>query len=494
MAHPAPSRPRRIDIRGVLRQEKALARPSDGQRRIHHPAKEHAFMNRRPNALILALVLFAAIAGCAPKTGPVTQPAPPRGQGEVEDLRVIPQKTMWFAEKNSPDRPLLTKEQAALRLEEFLLSQFTPWTQEKPAYGLKSIVEPFAQYKKSPGYDEKNRPRDPAWAANLEREADLRGFPRLARRAVTVANTSIRALPTSGHRYNDPTQPGEGYPFDYLQHSTVHLGTPLYVSHATRDGSWLLVETPYTFGWIPAGDAAFVDEAFMAAFQSGSYAAILRDNVALPGGAVADIGCVLPLAGASGGQTTVLVPAAAPGGAATLSRVALSVQDAAPMPLAATPRRIAQVADRMMGQTYGWGGIDDKRDCSSMVRDLFTPFGIFLPRNSSAQAKAGPTMSLEGLTPAQKEEALLSRGIPFATLVWMRGHIMLYVGEFQGKPAVYHNIWGLRTLEPDGREGRLVLGRAVITTLRAGEEVPEVKPERLLVNRVLALTFLTRPQ
>lgn len=164
------------------------------------------------------------------------------------------------------------------------------------------------------------------------------------------------------------------------------------------------------------------------------------------------------------------------------------------MPLAATPRRIAQVADRMMGQTYGWGGIDDKRDCSSMVRDLFTPFGIFLPRNSSAQAKAGPTMSLEGLTPAQKEEALLSRGIPFLTLVWMRGHIMLYVGEFQGRPAVYHNIWGLRTLEPDGREGRLVLGRAVITTLRAGEEVPEVKPERLLVNRVLALTFLARPQ
>jgi len=452
-------------------------------------------MNRRLHALFLILVLLAAIAGCAPKTGPATgQPALPRGPGEVEDLRAIPQKTMWFAQRQSPDKPLLTREQAALRLEEFTLSQFAPWTQEKPAYGLKSILEPFTQYKKSPGFDEKNRPRDPAWAAGVEREADLRGFPRLSRRAVTIKNTNIRSMPTAGHRYNDPSLPGEGYPFDYLQHSTVHLGTPLYVSHATRDGTWLLVETPYTFGWIPAADAAFADEAFMRDFQTGRYAAILRDNVSFPGGAVADIGCVLPLAGQSGPGTTVLVPAAGPGGMAVLRQASLSAADAAPMPLAATPRQIAQVADQMMGQTYGWGGIDDTRDCSSLVRDLFAPFGVFLPRNSSAQAKSGPTMSLEGLTPAQKEAALLSRGVPFATLVWMRGHIMLYVGEFQGRPVVYHNIWGLRTLLADGREGRLVLGRAVVTTLRAGEEVPEVKPDRLLINRVLALTFLARPQ
>ncbi|MEF3698603.1 SH3 domain-containing protein [Desulfolutivibrio sp.] len=448
-------------------------------------------MNRRLSALVL--VLFAVLAGCAPKTAPIPQPTSIRGPGEVEDLRIIPQKTMWFAERQSPDRPLLSKEQAAMRLDEFTASQFMPWTQEKPGYSLKSVLEPFAQYKKSPGFDEKNRPRDPAWAANVEREADLRGFPRLARRAVAVTNTNIRAMPTAGARFNDPSQPGEGYPFDYLQHSTVHLGTPLYVAHATRDGAWLLVETPYTFGWIPASDAAYVDEAFMREFMAAPLAAVIRDNVPLPGGQTADIGCVLPLAGKSGQSVSVLVPGSGPGGMAVLRRTALAEKDAAPMPLTATPRQIARVADQMMGQTYGWGGIDDKRDCSSMVRDLFAPFGIYLPRNSSAQAKAGPTMSLEGLTPAQKEDAIRSRAVPFATLVWMRGHIMLYVGEFQGKPAVYHNIWGLRTLMPDGREGRLVLGRAVITTLRAGEEVPEVKPERLLINRVLALTFLARP-
>lgn len=448
-------------------------------------------MKLRLSALVL--VLLAALAGCAPKTAPVSQPSAVRGQGEVEDLRIIPQKTMWFAEKYAPDKPLLSKEQAAMRLDEFTASHFKPWTQEKPEYSLKSVLEPFTQYKKSPGFDEKNRPRDPAWAAHVEREADLRGFPRLARRAVAVNNTNIRAMPTAGARYSDPTLPGEGYPFDYLQHSAVHLGTPLFVAHATRDGSWLLVETPYTFGWIPARDAAYVDEDFLRQFQTSPLAAVIRDDVPLPGGQAVDIGCVLPLAGKSGSGVSVLVPVPGPGGLAVLRQTTLADKDAAPMPLVPTPRQIARVADQMMGQTYGWGGIDDKRDCSSMVRDLFAPFGIYLPRNSSAQAKSGPTMSLEELTPAQKEDAILSRGVPFATLVWMRGHIMLYVGEFQGKPAVYHNIWGLRTLLEDGREGRLVLGRAVITTLRAGQEVPEIRPERLLLNRVLALTFLTRP-
>ncbi|MFZ5812348.1 MAG: SH3 domain-containing protein [Thermodesulfobacteriota bacterium] len=451
-------------------------------------------MNRRFHgfALVLALLLF--VSGCAPKaTAPVAQPPRGKAQGEIEDLRVIPQRTMYFAERNSPDRPLLSTDQAAYRLDEFLLAFFKPWTMEQPEYGLKSVMGPFVKYAKSPGYNEHNRPRDPAWAVTLERQADLRSFPRLSRRAITVANTNLRSMPTSGARYSDPTLPGEGYPFDYLQHSSVPLGTPLYVTHATHDGSWLLVESPFTFGWIPASDAGLVDEAFIRDYQCGRYAAVIRDNVPFARGQALDIGCVLPLSGRAGGGLTVLYPEPGPGGLAVVRSVALGTDSVAPIPLPATPRQIAAVADRMMGQTYGWGGIDDKRDCSAMVRDLFAPFGIYLPRNSSSQAKAGPTMSLEGLTPAQKEEAILSRGIPFATLVWMPGHIMLYVGEFSGRPVVYHNIWGLRTLEDDGSEGRLVLGRAVITSLRAGEEAPKVKPERLLINRVQALTYLARP-
>ena len=45
----------------------------------------------------------------------------------------------------------------------------------------------------------------------------------------------------------------------------------------------------------------------------------------------------------------------------------------------------------------------------------------------------------------------------------------------------------------NGRDGRLVVGRAVVTTLRAGEEVPAVGPSHILLNKVRSLSILSRP-
>jgi len=121
------------------------------------------------------------------------------------------------------------------------------------------------------------------------------------------------------------------------------------------------------------------------------------------------------------------------------------------------------------GPALWWGGIDGKRDCSAATRDVLAPFGLWLPRNSSAQAKSGIYISLEDLSGEEKEQAILKSGVPFGTLIWMPGHILLYIGQYKGHPVVFHDVWGMRTLEPDGREGRKVIGKAVITTLRVGE-------------------------
>ena len=88
----------------------------------------------------------------------------------------------------------------------------------------------YDTYKKSPGWDEHNVPRDPGWAAGLERLSNLRAYPSLRRRAIAVRNTNLRSMPTAGARYDDPAEPGEGYPFDYLQHSSVSLGAPLFIT------------------------------------------------------------------------------------------------------------------------------------------------------------------------------------------------------------------------------------------------------------------------
>jgi hypothetical protein len=148
------------------------------------------------------------------------------------------------------------------------------------------------------------------------------------------------------------------------------------------------------------------------------------------------------------------------------------------------------VIDRMLGKPYGWGDLGGNRDCSGSLRDLFTAFGVWLPRNSAAQAKAYPFVPFGEVPGREKEERLALEGVPFATLLAVPGHIMLYLGTYRGEPWVFHSMWGVRTLR-DGKEGRHIVGSAVITTLRPGRDAANLDPRRGdLAERLLGMTFL----
>ncbi|WP_029459943.1 SH3 domain-containing protein [Solidesulfovibrio alcoholivorans] len=447
----------------------------------------------------LVLVLFVlAVFGCAKPTPPTAPLAPPTkavGKGEVEDLRVLPQDLNAYLRPDTADKALYPQEQIGLRMENFVQEWTAPWRMSKPGYARKAVEEIFRRFEKSPGFAAPGQRNSPEFAASLHAAAGLGSYPNVVRKAVTVKNTNLRGMPTASPRFADPSLPGEGYPFDYLQHTALPPGTPLLVTHASRDGAWLLAESALTFGWLPATDVAYVDDAAVAAFSTTKLAAVVRDQTALPEvGLTVDVGAIFPLAGPPDRSgLAVLVPVRAASGAAELRQVRLPAGAAASMPMPMTPRNVAAVGNQFMGKVYGWGGIDGKRDCSALTHDLFVPFGIYLPRNSASQAAYGGSVPLGDLPGDQKESTILSQGVPFATLVWMQGHILVYVGQYKGRPVVYHDMWGFHTFNEGGRDGRLVIGRAVVTTLRAGEEVPAVGPTHILLNRVRSMSILARP-
>ena len=76
----------------------------------------------------------------------------------------------------------------------------------------------------------------------------------------------------------------------------------------------------------------------------------------------------------------------------------------------------------------------------SLEHDLFVPFGLYLPRNSASQAAYGGSIPLVDLPNDQKESVILDQGVPFASLIWMQGHILVYVGRYQGHPVVFHDM------------------------------------------------------
>jgi hypothetical protein len=51
---------------------------------------------------------------------------------------------------------------------------------------------------------------------------------------------------------------------------------------------------------------------------------------------------------------------------------------------------------------------------------------------------------------------------------------MLYIGPKGGRALIFHNIWGIRTKDLQGREGRKIIGQAVITTLQPGQELTNI--------------------
>jgi len=443
--------------------------------------------------LPLVLILAVLAGACQPKTSEVSfEPkAKPAAGKFIDDLREMPQDASKYGAKQ--DTLLLNAETAKALAAEYIDRFFAPWRGGNPAAARKSALRSLAAYTRNPGYDDSGAPRERAWAEFIAQNANMRRGAGMSRPAITIANADLRAIPTMEHRFGPPGKPGTGYPFDLLQVSSLWVGTPVTVEHISRDGNWALVETALAPGWVRADHLSYVDENFMAQYASKPLATIIAENVPLVSGpgpqVAAGVGAVLPVEDTDGMRLRVAVPVGRDGQAQT-QPVWLTQEQAALMPMPATPANISHAADQMMGQPYGWGGLDNKRDCSAATRDTLAPFGIWLPRNSAAQAKSGAYIDLTGMSNEEKEQAILKDGVPYLTLIWLPGHIMLYIGQYKGHPVVFHDMWGMKTLEADGSEGRKVVGKAVVTTLRLGEMYPEVGPDRIVLNRVRGMAVL----
>ncbi|MDH5465394.1 MAG: C40 family peptidase, partial [Thiovulaceae bacterium] len=158
--------------------------------------------------------------------------------------------------------------------------------------------------------------------------------------------------------------------------------------------------------------------------------------------------------------------------------------------LGISSQAIAIMANEFMGKPYGWGGIYANRDCSSTLRDIFQPFGLWLPRNSKQQSQIGRVYDISKLKPKQKEAAIIQNALPFQTLLYKPGHIMLYIGQKKGKAIVLHNIWGITT-KSKSKEGRSIVGRTVITTLEPGMEISGYVKKKSLLNLIESMNIIT---
>lgn len=443
----------------------------------------------RMRFLVSLLALACLLSACAQKA-PVVQHtfATPE---KVADLREFPQNLQPFAQAYGPGRRLLSAARQAELTRQYENIFFGPWHLRKTSISRRDVAGLFGRAR---GYKNKEIPwTESEWQA-IRNNANLGAFPSRAAPAIILRATDLREVPTSEPRFSKPTPDPRLDPFDYIQYSLLHVGMPVFVAHTSLDGRWHYIECPLAGGWVDAADVAFVDGAFRSEWRTGKYAALIAEKVNLPGTGAnggdskGGIGVLLPVAAVNGSGLKVLLPRAGKSGFADIAETPLAPGQAATMPMPLTAGNVAQVGDKMMGEKYGWGGMFGNRDCSAMLRDLFTPFGWWLPRNSVAQARRGHVISLAGMSTAEKERVIARDGKPFLSLVGMKGHITLYIGQYKGRPAIFHNAWGLRIVKDGNDDERMVIGKAVVTSITPGKELKELYQPVKFEDRLRTLT------
>jgi hypothetical protein len=394
------------------------------------------------------------------------------------------------------DLPLLTSDFQAQRLSIFRDHYFgsqSPWNEEylngilcaNPPNDLKSIeegmIQAFTNQGKSKmdiGYGENFRPHSQQWidsiAANMQID-QLANLTYIAgNRAISVYNSMARLLPTNDVHYYSYKIAGQGYPFDNLQQSMIHVGTPVYIVSKSRDHAWSFVITPDYLAWVPTDVLTMTQDSFIKFWQDAAkreLAAITTTstNINDENGRFllsAYVGSVFPAVRMNETIIRIMVPAKNDD-VATILYSDIQVQHITLMPLTATRRNFANVMSTLIGRTYGWGNMYFFNDCSGELKSLFTPFGIYVPRQSVDQVKAGKMVDMSSASPTDRLQYLMQNGKPFMTIIYIGGHIIMYIGNYPNPNSndqammamTYQNLWGL---SPNPATTCAVIGEAVL--------------------------------
>lgn len=443
-------------------------------------------MNRIMTAAMLCAILFLSAGAAFAESDTV-----------IKDLKRFPQNPFRYL-AGCPGDPLVDSVKSAAEARAFRERFFAPWSRSRPAHDKEAVMWAWKTFKPAdPSLVGVNmRPPEKAWFAAMREQARMDAYGTLNERAITVREADLRNFPTTEPLFRDPSIPGEGFPFDYLQQTALKPGEPIFVSHLSKDRDWAFVESPQAAGWIDLRSMAFIDEGFVGKWMSRPLAAAVAEDIPLASSGEGflsriGIGGLLPMEKASDSARflSVLVPFRVSGGKAEFVAVDVSREKFVPFPLEYTPWNTARLMSQMEGEPYGWGGLFGYRDCSGTLRDLFAPFGMWLPRHSSDQVKRGKRIDLSKLSLEEKKKRIRQGGVPFRTLLWMPGHVMLYAGSFRDEIVIFHTFWGIRIIE-DGKEGRKVIGRTAFTSLEPGKELPKIDPEGTILKRLESMTLL----
>lgn len=441
-----------------------------------------------PTVRLLSLALaLAVLPGMAhpPQAGPL--PVPAHGVIGIEDAHLTPD--FWIARTKAADAPLMTR--AAIETRNARLLREDPSMHDLatlPATLARAQVAGWITGLASPPsralWDEAGNPVAKivldAIVANRALDAIPASQP--TRFGMAVQRAALRAFPTALRVFNS----NDDADIDRFQESALFPGDPVVIAHASGDGKWLFVVSPRYAAWVEAGAiAAGSREAVLGYGQRTPYRVITgakprtvftREEPRLSELQL-DMGTRVPLAKMAPDQpvngqhpysawTLALPVRNADGSLAFAAALLPRIEDSRADYLPLTRANLIRQAFKFLGERYGWGHAYNARDCSGFVSEVYRSMGVQLPRNTSAQAVSPVFARTRFAADATRETRMAAiRALEVGDLIYIPGHVMMYLGDIDGMPYVIHDTNGGTVLGADGKPHSLHLNGVSVTPL-----------------------------
>ena len=394
---------------------------------------------------------------------------------KIADMYKIPQNTSYYAKQIQPVSYSSQLNDARNYLKKF----FAPWRFNSMKESRSALTWQIRMVQRRVVYGFDKRPIPKKLTRYWVKNSNFKALNSVKARAISVKHTNLHAFPSTRDIYLNPAKSTTYYPFDYNQNSELHPGVPLYLSHYSKDKKWAFVRAGHAFGWVKLKDIALVDSNFIKNYKTGSYAVTVKDNLYVYKNSsyytLIKLGSIFPLK-----SDYILFPTRGDNGFAKIEHIKKPKNSlVAKFPVKFNSKNVAYIAQQFYNEPYGWGGKAFCRDCSATTRDFFAPFGVFLGRNSADQAHQGKrVINIKGLPKAVKKRVIIKYAKPFRSLLYVPGHITIYIGHYKNEPVVMHTYWGIRL----NNWSKYTLSRTIITTTEPGKEHPNIRERSKLIN------------
>lgn len=397
----------------------------------------------------------------------------------ITDLKEIPQDVSLYSKVVNNKR---------FNLENFEKEYFRVWNLERVDISLEDAMWSYKAFRYGDCYGENLQLLKQDFFDQILKNSNFDKYATLNKRALSLKELNIRAFPTEKPVLRDPQKAGEGFPFDYMQNSLIAANKPLLISHYSQDKKWAFIESSFAFGWVKTDDIVVIEKKYTDIWQNAQEAFIVKDGVPIYSEKntflyKSRIGMLFAIIKEDRDSFKVLTVTKDENSQAIYMQSKLSKEIAHKGVIDFNSENINAIISQLSQTKYGWGGLYGQRDCSSTLRDFYTPFGFWLPRNSFSQSQVGEIYFLEDLNDTQKIALIKEKAIPFETLLYKKGHIVLYVGTFNEKIIIFQNVWGVKTQNAES-EGRFIIGKPVFSTLEIGSNLKEYDENSSLLKNL----------